>query len=82
MSCRISGYNNAFSHIYVEKGVEKHPRTKQILSRFPKAQVIEIAHYKDVFNRRRQKYEAQHRSQSLILAAKRDHFFYEGAKPC
>ena len=82
MSCRTSGYNHAFSHIYVERGVEKHPRTKQILSRFPDAQVIEITHYKDVFNRRRQQYEAQHRSQSLILAAKTDHYFYEGAEPC
>lgn len=82
MSCRTNGYNHAFSHIYVEQEVRKHPRTKQILSRFPDAQVIEIAHYKDVFNRRRQQYEAQHRSQSLILAAKTDHFFYEGAKPC
>ena len=82
MSCRTSGYNNAFSHIYVERGVREHARTKQILSRFPQAQVIEIAHYKDVFNRRGQQYEAQHRSQSLILAAKTEHFFYEGAKPC
>lgn len=82
MSCRTNGYNHAFSHIYVEQEVRKHPRTKQILSRFPEAQVIEIAHYKDVFNRRRQQYEAQHRSQSLILAAKTDHYFYEGAEPC
>lgn len=82
MNCRTSGYNNAFSHIYVERGVRDHVRTKQILSRFPQAQVIEIAHYKDVFNRRGQQYEAQHRSQSLILAAKTEHFFYEGAKPC
>ena len=55
MSCRTNGYNHAFSHIYVERGVREHPRTKQILSRFPEAQVIEIAHYKDVFNRRRQR---------------------------
>lgn len=58
-------------------GSEKASANKQILSRFPEAQVIEIAHYKDVFNRRRQQYEAQHRSQSLILAAKTDHYFYE-----
>lgn len=82
MSCKTSGYNNAFSHIYVEQGVREHARTKQILSHFPQAQVVGIAHYKDVFNRRGQQYEAQHRSQSLILAAKTDHFFYEGAKPC
>ena len=66
MSCRTNGYNHAFSHIYVERGVREHPRTKQILSRFPEAQVIEIAHYKDVFNRRRQQYEAQHRSSMKV----------------
>ena len=82
MSCKTSGYNSAFSHIYVERGVWDHARTKQILSRFPQAQVIQIIHYKDVFNRRGQQYEAQHRSQSLIIAAKTEHFFYEGAKPC
>ena len=82
MNCKASGYNHAFSHIYVERGVRDHARTKQILSRFPEAQIIEITHYKDVFTRRGQQYEAQHRSQSLILAAKREHFFYEGAKPC
>lgn len=82
MSYSASGYNNAFSHIYVEKRVRNHARTREILARFPKAQIIEIAHYKDVFNRRGQQYVPQHRSQSLILAAKEDHFFYEGAKPC
>ena len=75
MNCKASGYNHAFSHIYVERGVRDHARTKQILSRFPEAQIIEITHYKDVFNRRGQQYEAQHRSQSLILAAKKESIF-------
>lgn len=82
MNCKAGGYNNAFSHIYVETRIMHHARTQEILSRFPNAQIIEVTHYKDVFNRRRQQYEAQHRSQSLILAMKEGHFFYEGAKPC
>lgn len=42
-------YNPSFSHIYVEKEVQNHPRTKQILEKFPQAVLIEIDHYKDVF---------------------------------
>ena len=45
-------YNPFFSHIYVEKTVLSHPRTKKIMDRFPKANIIEIDHYKDVFCRR------------------------------
>ena len=49
---------------------------------FPNAQIVLIDHYKDVFNRRGQDALVQHRSQSLILARKEDHFFYEGAPVC
>ncbi len=75
-------YNPAFSHIYVERAVMEHPRTQQILSRFPKAQVIEIDHYKDVFCRRGQDYGKQHRAQSLIIAAKQGTLLYPGAPVC
>jgi spore photoproduct lyase len=69
-------------HIYVEKRVREHPRTKQILSRFEKSEVVWIDHYKDIFNRRGQDRISQQQSKSLILAAKEDHFFYEGAPVC
>jgi spore photoproduct lyase len=75
-------YNPDFSHIYVEKRVWEHPRTKQILSHFAQAKIIAIDHYKDVFNRRGQDRIRQQQSKSLILAAKEDHFFYEGAPVC
>lgn len=76
-------YENAkFTHIYVEKRVWSHPRTKEILTHFPKAQIVAIDHYKDVFNRRGQDVICEHRSQSLILAQKEDHYFYEGAPVC
>ena len=42
-------YNKMFSHVYVEKGVAEHPRTKQILEKLNNTTVIEIDHYKDVF---------------------------------
>ena len=40
-------YNKMFSHVYVEKGVAEHPRTKQILEKLNNTTVIEIDHYKD-----------------------------------
>lgn len=75
-------FNPFFSHIYVEKPVREHPRTREILAKFPSASVIEISHYKDVFCRRRQSYRLQHYSQNLILAAKQGTLLYEGAPVC
>lgn len=75
-------YNAAFSHIYVEKAVADHVRTKMILSCFPSASVIEIDHYKDVFCRRGQDCGKQHRAQKLILAEKKGKLIYRGAPVC
>lgn len=82
MNSRQDYENLPFTHIYVEKRVRNHPRTREILTHFPSAQIVAIDHYKDVFNRRGQDAPHQHRSQSLILARKEDHFFYEGAPVC
>ena len=35
-------YNKMFSHVYVEKGVAEHPRTKQILEKLNNTTVIEM----------------------------------------
>lgn len=75
-------YNPPFSHIYIEKEIKDHPRTRKIVSKFPNAQIITIDHYKDVFNRHGQNSVIQHNAQSLILARKKDHYFYEGAPVC
>lgn len=75
-------YNTFFSHIYIEKQVLEHPRTKAVLARFPKAQRIVIDHYKDVFCRSGQSFLRQHRAQNLILAAKCGSLLYEGAPVC
>ncbi len=66
-----------FSHIYVEKRIISHPFTKEILSKFPKSQIIEIEHYKDKFNSYSQNFRAQKNSQKLILAKKETPFLYE-----
>lgn len=74
-----------FSHIYIESQVRSHPRTQQILEKFPSAQIIEINHYKDVFCRSRQNPALQRRSRNLILAAKSTdggHLVYPGAPVC
>ena len=82
MNLRKDYENPPFTHIYVEKSVQIHPRTREILAHFPGARIVSIDHYKDVFNRRGQDALLQHRSKSLILARKEDHFFYEGAPVC
>ena len=70
MNSRQDYENLPFTHIYVEKRVQTHPRTREILTHFPNAQIVAIDHYKDVFNRRGQDSPLQHRFQSLILARK------------
>ena len=57
-------------------------RTQRILEQFPKAIVVEIEHYKDVFCRKGQNYTLQHKSQNLILAAKKGNLIYQGAPVC
>lgn len=81
-SLREDCFNAPFSHIYVERAVRDHFRTREILKKFPASEVIEIGHYKDVFCRSRQSVRFQHRSQSLILAAKQGTLLYEGAPVC
>lgn len=77
-----SGCNAPFSHIYVEERVRNLPRCQEILGKFPNAEVIPIQHYKDVFNRKKQNYQTQHRSQALILAKKEGRLIYPGSPNC
>ena len=71
-----------FTHIYVEEKVKNHPVTRKLLENFPKAEVIGIGHYKDVFNRKHQNFIAQKKQQALILAKKEGCLVYEGAPMC
>lgn len=71
-----------FRHIYAEREVLSHTVTKQLAERFPKASVIPITHYKDVFNRSRQNLHAQETEPALILAANHGTLFYPGAPVC
>ena len=54
--------------IYLEDGVENYSKAKEILSRFPKANVIPCKHYKEVFNPAGQSFRLQKKKPALILA--------------
>ena len=75
-------YQEHFRHIYVEEALLQSPETKGILQKFPKAKVIPIKHYKDVFNRKKQGRLAQSHSRKLILAKKEGQRLYDGAVVC
>ena len=59
-----------FNFIYVEKSIQKHPRTLKILSQFPKSTVITCEHYGEIFNRHQQDFRIQKKDPCLILAEK------------
>jgi len=70
----------SYSHIYVEEGVRNLPFAGKILQKFPKAQVVNVRDYKEVFNRGAQSFEQQKRSPKLLLAAKKEQFIYDGSR--
>ena len=75
-------YKKHFSRIYVEKDAFDYPIAKEIISGFPNATIVEIRHYKDLFNRPGQDASMQRHSRSLILAVERAPFLYPGARVC
>ena len=54
--------NKPFSHIYIEHGAKDYPATIRIIESFPRAEIIFINNYKEVFNRRNQSFAAQKKS--------------------
>jgi spore photoproduct lyase len=70
-----------FRHIYVEEGLSED-LTAPVLEKLPGAQPVYIHHFKDVFNRTHQDFQAQKRDTALILAKKTEHFVYPGAPVC
>lgn len=69
-----------FSHLYIEKRVLAHPRTRPIMEKFEASQIILIDHYKEVFNRAGQDFAAQSMSKNLILAHREGKFLHEGSQ--
>lgn len=55
--------------IYLEKKAKEYPLTQRILSKFPQAQVLEIDHYKNIFD----KNIGSQQLASAIIIAKQEH---------
>jgi len=72
--------NESFSHIYVEKSIIDSNNVLIVKKKFPRAKIVEIEHYKDVFNRPSQEYREQKKSLSLILARKEEPYLYRGSQ--
>lgn len=56
--------------IYVESAVIDHPRSRAVLGRKPKAKIVEIERYGEVFNPKAQNFRLQKKNPALILARK------------
>ena len=69
-----------FSHIYVEKDAIGYPLTDIALSKFHRSTVLEIDHYKDIFNRPGQNFQIQKSSMKLILAKKKEPYIYPASE--
>jgi len=57
--------------IYVEEEAASHPRVRGLLARHPRALVVPVSGYGEVFNRGHQSFRLQKRKPSLVLAKKR-----------
>lgn len=68
-----------FSHLYIERDIFDHPNSVALRERFPKATVVTIESYQEIFHRPRQNFQAQKESMKLILAKKRDGYLYRGS---
>ncbi len=56
--------------IYVEDSIRDHPRSQRVLSQFPKADIVPIDRYGEVFNPRAQNFRLQKQNPAIILAEK------------
>ena len=68
-------YQSKFSHIYVEDQVKDLALSKLVL-KFKNSEIIQIRHYKDIFNRTNQAFQLQKRAMKLILAKKTGPLLY------
>lgn len=69
-------------HIYVEEEIFECKRTREILEKFPDANIVKIPHYKNVFNRNKQNFSAQQFGKNIILAKAVGNLVYKGSDYC
>jgi spore photoproduct lyase len=60
--------------IYIEKQIVNHPRSREILARFPDVRLIHCERYGEIFNRKAQSFRLQKKQPALILAKKHKGF--------
>ena len=60
--------------VYIEEKILDHPITKSVIKSVPKADIININRYQELFNKRYQNFRLQKKNPSLILAKKYDNF--------
>lgn len=65
--------------VYIEKELQNHNDISRILHKIQPNAVEWIEHYKDVLNQRGGNWRVQKRYQSLILARRKDAFYYEAS---
>ena len=68
--------------VYVEKKALDLPLTKSILDKLGDIKVINVDHYKDIFDRKRQDIRYQKENPALILAVREGRRIYKGASVC
>jgi len=68
--------------VYVEKNILGNDYVNEILKKLDKPEVIEINHYKNIFNRKNQNITYQKNNQSIILAENKDKIIYKGSRVC
>jgi len=76
----VKNYLPNFSHIYLEERARDYPMTKLIIDKYKSANVVEINHYKDFFNRQNQDFQLQKSSMKLIIAKKTSPFLYPASE--
>ena len=76
----MKNFQPNFSHIYIEDKARDYPLSKLAIEKFSKSTIIQISHYKDVFNRPNQDFQIQKSSMKLILAKKTAPFLYPASE--
>ena len=65
--------------IYIEDGIRDHPKTLEIIQRFPNASIIGCGHYKEVFNPAGQNFRLQKKKPYIIIARQEDELLHPSA---
>ena len=76
----MKNFQPNFSHIYIEDKARDYPLSKLAIEKFSKSTIVQISHYKDVFNRPNQDFQIQKSSMKLILAKKTAPFLYPASE--